>query len=235
MFLESCSSHHVVVLHLIVFLLNQYFCSTHHVFRPNTYVPLRKSCMFTLSLPNTSIFNYYLCSIHHVFGTTTYIPLIMHVFSFQPELFCYFFSYPTISTTLRLTPFTPWSPRRKGQDFQEMWQQKDVTLTDCHRTTPFLVGSVFQVEAWWKGKIGGSWMRGWCDNELQYPQSLHVATCRLQENQFCKAIILSGVKTGGPQPQWLQSTPKSDPSTATMCWRSGYSTNTRSSHLYIIL
>ena len=80
--------------------------------------------------------------------TTTYVPFIMFL---EPllmfHLSCMRFPfYLTCSLGFlpiqqhpphsMSPPFTPWSPRCKGQDFQEMWQQKDVTLTDCHRTTP---------------------------------------------------------------------------------------------------
>lgn len=102
----------------------------------------------------------------------TYVPLIMHVFSFLPDLFSSFFS---ISNNIHHTPFDPppfhptWSPRCKGQDFQEMWQQKDVTLTNRHGTTP-LCGRIRSVlsfgnggmwDVWKLGERGKLEVRGW--------------------------------------------------------------------------
>ena len=147
-----------------------------------------------------------------------------------------------------------------------MWQQKDVTLTDGHRTTP-LCGRV----CWrWKlGERGKSKVRGWevdVTSELQYPQSLHscflkwwypqntpkwsflvgkpmvvgyhhfrnpphVATknCRKTscvKRSFCQGKNLrpsTSVPSKHPKKVTLQL--------PTMCWISGNSTNTRSSHL----
>lgn len=130
----------------------------------NTYVPLRISCMFTLSLANTFVFNYYLCSIHHVFGTNTYVPLINAcvVFATWPVLFTF-----SISNNIHHTPFdplvTPFVTSMQRARFP-----RDVTTERRHVDGPPSNHSFRGRVCWRLGKGGMRCVEGWLGENWRF-------------------------------------------------------------------